>query len=659
MKRPLLFLLSLLLCASASAVNVADSLYQQLGKAKEDTNKVILLHQLCWEYRTSNPGKAYVFGHQAIELAQKLQYDRGLANAYNRLGVVHYRQGNYVEATTSLLNALVYWEKLGDKRGMAKSYSNLGNVFSDQLNYDKALEYYLQAVEMANETRDDRMLSTYYINIGTIYTEQRNYGHARDFFNEALKIARHYGDKAQEAQLLNNMGVTLQRSKKPQEGLSYFREALALNDALADKREMATCYMNMATAYVDLKRQKEAKEALVMAEELARAMDYKDGLREVYRIYSNLYELTGDYPAALRYHRHYADLSDTLFSEENSIHVSELDARYQAERRDRELQSKQALLDKQNAEERERNIYLYSALGAALVLLIAVFIVLRANRQKQRVNEQLEVQKQEIEQKSTELAVKNKDITDSIVYSRRIQQAMMPAAETVKRLLPGSFIFFRPRDIVSGDFYWVEQWGSRVLAAAVDCTGHGVPGALMSMVGGNLLSQSVNVHGISKPGPILNMLNKGLSATLGQRREEDAVNDGMDLALVAIDRKEMKAEFAGAHNPLLLVRGGQLIEYKGDNRPIGHYLGEEQKPFTNHEFDLQPGDMIYLLTDGYADQFGGPKGKKFKYAALKEVLCRIAALPAEEQARQLEKILDDWKGPLEQVDDILLVGIRI
>ncbi|HEY6161351.1 MAG TPA: SpoIIE family protein phosphatase, partial [Bacteroidia bacterium] len=226
-------------------------------------------------------------------------------------------------------------------------------------------------------------------------------------------------------------------------------------------------------------------------------------------------------------------------------------------------------------------------------------------------------------------------------------------------VFPESFIFFQPKDIVSGDFYWFERFGNLSMIAAADCTGHGVPGAFMSIIGCNLMSQAVNEYALTKPAVILNSLNKGLSKILHQRMDEYSVKDGMDIALCSIDMKKMTLEFAGAFNPLWLVRDGAVLEYAADKFPVGAFLGEEMRIFNNHEVPLQEGDTIYLFSDGYADQFGGPRGKKFKYKQLKELLLSINEKNMDEQREILRRRIEEWRGKLEQVDDILVIGVRV
>jgi serine phosphatase RsbU (regulator of sigma subunit) len=267
----------------------------------------------------------------------------------------------------------------------------------------------------------------------------------------------------------------------------------------------------------------------------------------------------------------------------------------------------------------------------------------------------------EVVRQKEEIEVKNKHITDSIRYAKRIQNAILPPDLYVKQLLPKSFILYKPKDIVSGDFYWMTKKSNLIIYAAVDCTGHGVPGAFMSIVGNNQLNYAVDVKKARNAAAILNYLNEGVVETL---REKGTINvsgvkDGMDLALCVIDFKNMKLEFAGANNPLCLVRNNEMIQIKGDRQAIGGTFDEDLPKFTNHEIDLQKGDVIYTFSDGYPDQFGGHDGRKFMLKRFRELLLKIHSHPIEEQGRMLNEILEEWRGREEQVDDILVIGVKI
>jgi serine phosphatase RsbU (regulator of sigma subunit) len=267
-------------------------------------------------------------------------------------------------------------------------------------------------------------------------------------------------------------------------------------------------------------------------------------------------------------------------------------------------------------------------------------------------------QKEEIENQRQKLEELYKDVTDSIRYAKRLQDSILPPESFVKQLLPESFVLFRPKDIVSGDFYWMEETNNKILFSAVDCTGHGVPGAFMSIVGANALNQAVAASKLDTPGLILDELHRLSSEALNKTSDEKSVRDGMDLAMCALSKDYKTLEYAGANNPLYILRNDEIIQIKADKFPIGGFeVGQHN--YATHKFDLQDGDMIYIFSDGYADQFGGSKGKKFMYRQFREVLMDIRNLPMNKQKQELERIMEEWKGTYEQVDDVLVIGVKI
>lgn len=269
-------------------------------------------------------------------------------------------------------------------------------------------------------------------------------------------------------------------------------------------------------------------------------------------------------------------------------------------------------------------------------------------------------QKAEIELQAQKLEVLYKQVTDSIRYAKRIQEAILPPDNFVKKLLPDSFVLYKPKDIVSGDFFWMEQVNGKTFFAAVDCTGHGVPGAFMSIVGHNLLKQIMSKSQLLQPSLILDELSKGVRETLHQRSfDESSAKDGMDITFCSFDKKTNELEFAAAFNPLYLVRNGELFEVKGNKFSVGIYIEKEMQKFTNHKLKTRKGDVIYIFSDGYADQFGGPKGKKFMDKQFRELLLKIHSKPMPEQKRILNQTIEHWRGGEDQVDDILVMGMRI
>ncbi len=316
----------------------------------------------------------------------------------------------------------------------------------------------------------------------------------------------------------------------------------------------------------------------------------------------------------------------------------------------------------------------YSELFISLIGIIFMLILYR--KQKSGYENSLADLEKRVAEQTAALRHKEQEITDSIRYALRIQLSIIPTPERVKALLPQSMVFYKPKDIVSGDFYWVEEINNEILFAAVDCTGHGVPGAMMSVIGLKSLNQAVQDKKLSKPSDILQHLDIAVNDTLRQSSDANAVKDGMDLALCNINYKTLTLQYAGAFNGVCIIRkniagsyqpvstrevfyGSDLLELRPDKLPIGSNTDGIADTFVNHEFQLRPQDLVYIYTDGYADQFGGPKGKKFKYNQLKDVLVSLADTPVETHFGVLEKHLKDWQGSQEQVDDVLVIGVRV
>ncbi len=299
-------------------------------------------------------------------------------------------------------------------------------------------------------------------------------------------------------------------------------------------------------------------------------------------------------------------------------------------------------------------------IGCIILVLVAVFVFIKVRernliREKQILEKKVVERTAEVVQKSKEIEEKNKDITASIRYAKRIQKAILPPEDS----LSDTFILFKPKDIVSGDFYWLHLTDSKQIIAAVDCTGHGVPGAFMSLIGHNSLNKIIKEYGFTEPAAILDQLNDEVSGTLSQQSDDDEVKDGMDLALIVYDSKKREIQYAGAYNPLYLIRDGELTEIKANRFSIGRSSIVVGRKFTNHTIKVAKGDIFYLFSDGYADQFGGVHGKKFKTRTLKELLLSIQHMSINEQKEHLNKTIEEWRGDLPQIDDIIFIGMRI
>lgn len=376
----------------------------------------------------------------------------------------------------------------------------------------------------------------------------------------------------------------------------------------------------------------------------------------LYSRFSDVYLQMGNIEESYKYYKLYAQIKDSVLYENQYAQIALVQTKLENEKKSAKILVQEQENKILEAESGRKQIVIYAAVVLCLVGGFFVYILSVRNKEKREANKLLQQQKEQIESQKLIVEVQNKELTDSINYAQTIQKAILPELSDIKTAFPNSFVYFKPRDIVSGDFYWFRQKGDRKYIAAVDCTGHGVPGALMSMVSNTLLHEIVDNKNIVQPSEILDELKKDIIRSLKQTGVSGENKDGMDIALCMVEGD--KLEFAGANNPLWIIRNNELTQIKGDSQPVGISHGEEKK-FTNHTIDLAPGTSFYVLTDGYADQFGGPKGKKFKYAQLKELLLSISSYASNLQSEKLNETFQHWKGNLEQVDDVLVIGVKI
>lgn len=343
---------------------------------------------------------------------------------------------------------------------------------------------------------------------------------------------------------------------------------------------------------------------------------------------------------------------DYVTEQNHLIFVRDSLRKTQAELQIAEVESK-AKIEKQNqdlAQEEQRRYYLYG--GLILLVIFGVFMYnrFRVTRKQKSI---IEAQKLEVDKQKETIEETHKEITDSIAYAKRIQSAILPPNSLIAEHLKNAFVLYKPKDVVAGDFYWLEVKDGKTIFAAADCTGHGVPGAMVSVICNNALNRSVREFGFTDPSQILNQ-SRELVVQEFEKSEEE-VKDGMDIALCSLENKQLN--YAGANNPLWIIRNGEIIETKADKQPIGKF--ENASNFTNHSFELQQNDTFYIFSDGYVDQFGGERGKKFKTKAFRELLLSIQDQTMIEQKASIDQAFEDWRGEIEQIDDVVVIGVRI
>ncbi|MES2837256.1 MAG: tetratricopeptide repeat protein [Bacteroidota bacterium] len=602
-----------------------------------------------------NYNKALENHFASLKIKEEIGYKKGIADSYNNIGIIYWNQGNYDQALENYFASLKIREKTGDKKGIALSYNNIGLIYWNQGNYDQALKNYFASLKIREEIGDKKGFADSYNNIGIIYSAQGKSDKALENYFASLKIREEIGDKQGMAFSYGNIGIIYDNQRNYEKALENYFKALKMDEELGNKRGVARHLNNIGNSYLKQNKITEAKKQSLMSLSIAKEIGSKDQMKYTYYSLSQCDSTAGDWKGAYEYHQLYSAVKDSIFNEESNEQITEMSTKYETEKKEQQIKLIKTEQEKQTAvaeaESKKQKIIIWSVVsGLLLVLVLAVFIF-RSLRSSQKQKHIIEEQKLLVEEK-------HKEISDSINYAERIQRALLASTKMLDENLNDYFILFKPKDIVSGDFYWATKLSNNNFAlVTADSTGHGVPGAIMSILNIACLDKAVT-KGITSPELILNETRKLVIENLKNDGSEEGGKDGMDGNLISFDFENKTMQCASANNPIWIIRKGKLIEIKSDRMPIGKH-DKDKIPFSLQTINLQSGDLIYTLTDGFADQFGGHSGKKFKYKRLQELLLCIADDSLTVQQEKLNAALENWKGNLEQVDDVCIVGIRV
>jgi serine phosphatase RsbU (regulator of sigma subunit) len=659
-----------------------DSIKNVLIDVNNDSLQLIALNDLSWAFFKVDAEQTIMYAEDAIKKTgiyyqnhptnKEFTYMQ-LAVAYNNLASGHNLKSEHLKAIDNYFKALKIYTYLDNKVRIAQIYNNIGSVYFNIKNLPEALRFIVKSMQIKeaefqkDSTNIDiiKTLSQSYNNVGSIYgamaqvdTSNIEYHEkSLEFLFKSLNMKKKLGKAVSIATTYNNIGEAYSLLKKYNEAEMNFMLATTYFEEAQDTPGIALNLTSLGLLYNKTGDYYKAKRYYANALGLiASKIEYRDDLLNIYfglaeaNIGLNKHEEATDY--LLRRMK----LRDELYSESLSMQAQELDAKYQTEQKEKEIELLNKEKELNNIELNKNKQLMYVFAIGTIMLSLLLFFIYKSYKNKQKINELLEI-------KNSEISQQKKEITDSINYAKKIQEAILPPEWLVNELMPDNFVYYKPKDIVSGDFYWIDHIkegnSEKILFAAVDCTGHGVPGALMSVIGLNLLNQAVHEKKLSKPSDILSYLDWGVNQTLRQSDANNIVKDGMDLALVVIDFTTKEIQYAGAYNPLYYIHKGELHEIKADKSPIGINTDGVIDEYTNHIIQLEKGDCIYLFSDGYADQFGGSQGKKFKYKQMKELFLSIYKKPMKEQLEALHQRFENWKGSNDQVDDVIVSGIRV
>ncbi|MBU0765858.1 MAG: tetratricopeptide repeat protein [Bacteroidetes bacterium] len=710
--------------------------------------------------------KAVESYRKAIGLNEATGNRQQISSNYINIGLVRYHQGSYERANESFFRALKIKEELNDKKGMSECYTNIGLVYSDlccatsgkaaEDDVNKAIGYYSLSLEIDKDLNDRKGMSICLNNIGNVYYYIDSIGKAIEYYQKSLKIAGELSDKKTMSMCLNNIGSAYKDRGEYEKAIEYYNKSLQIKRDLNDNNGITICNVNIAALYITLagspdqgerqrtgnleKASEYGKAAYDLAIEIGAVPMQNDAAAVLQKAFTRL----GCYKEALKYAEVFIQTQDSMFSKEKTRALAEMGARYEAEKKQlliENLNKENALRKAELAQSEEKRskqlVMIYSFVAGFVIILVFSVIIFRLFIQKKRANVLLVVQKEQIQKQNALLRQANeeisaqrdeisaqrdlvtiqkerieeqkKEIDDSIRYAKRIQTAVLPADKYAGEIMGDHFIIFRPKDVVSGDFYWATtvtttnivgaKGASTVLSnhlsplpilvvAVADCTGHGVPGAFMSMLGISFLNEIVRKREVTNAAMVLNQLRSSVIEALKQTGGEGEAKDGMDISLAAIETDTLRCRWAGANNPLWIIPKNVnvvdthgrvylhnnvnqtnqtdgsppiITEYRPDKMPVA--IHPTMESFTNHEIQLKEGDRLYLFSDGFPDQFGGPKGKKFKYSAFRKLVKETVDPDIKKQGIKMEQALEDWMNPegkkYEQVDDITVLAMKI
>lgn len=599
-------------------------------------------------------------------IQEKIKDRASLAVTFNNIGYVYELQGLVEKALECYFKSLKLHEELNNKTELTSCYNNIGSLFDDLGDHVVALEYYKKSLALKEKINDKKGIATVLNNIGLVYYNQNDLAKALDFYNRSLLINEEIKNTIGISILLDNIGGIYQSKGDLTQALFYFNKSLDLQKIDKNYDGQIVSHTSIGEIYFSKKDYNKAKEHTLIGLKYSIEYGYVDQIKlSANRLYS-IYMKQKQFEKAIEMRNLEIQMRDSMINEKTKKASLKSQIRYEYEKKAIEdsliVVEERKLTTLQLNQEKTQRFALYAGLGLSLMFIGFVFNRFKVTQKQKNIIElkEQETKKQNIiiTQQKELVEEKQNEISDSINYAKRIQTSFLANEMEFKDHFEDYFVLFKPKDIVSGDFYWATSIESKLFICVADSTGHGIPGAFMSLLNISLLNESVLSRNYTSTIDILNFIRNILILGLKPDEKGQGGNDGMDCVLIIIDFKTLEMEFSGANNPLWIIRKNNIIELKADKMPVGR-SPKETVSFSNQKFQLQKNDLLFGFTDGFPDQFGGPKGKKFKYKQLEELLISISHEPMEIQNQKLNEVFENWKGDLEQVDDICIIGVRV
>lgn len=654
------------------SINTFDQLNDQIGLASALNNLAIFLA------RTSKLDSAEHFFLKSTEIRENLEIDanileekeiteldlqNALADNYNNLALVNYFRSRYDSFVKYSLNALDIYEKTNNQKGMADIYLNIANVQINNLEqFEKAINNLKNAVEINKKEQNDESLSNNYILLGNCFRSLDSLDKALEYYSNALDIAENINldrdNSNQIAKIYMNLGLVYKSQNKLNKAKIYYKKALYLYELDKNKNEasLSVIYNNLADLFKDTGEFSKSIKYLELSKEIAKKRSDIDVLLSSYDNLSQVYDSLSNWKKAFQNLKKYQKLNDSINSEELKKSMAEIEEKYQSEKKEQEIEN---LKEQSNLRDERDLIYNIATVIGILSALIIIIITYNRYRIKKKSNILLEQQKLEISKQKSLVDEKNEEILSSIRYAERLQNAILPIDDEISKSFKDHSLIYRPKDIVSGDFYWFANYNEHIYLAVVDCTGHGIPGAMLSLVGNMFLAEAVGSAGLMEPDLILEYLDRQVTGFLRQETGNVKTQDGMDACLIKINREKDKILFSGAKRPLYICdEKGSFSSIRGTSKSIGGTRRKQNKNYELIEIEYKENMNLYLFSDGLVDQIGSD-GKKFGSKKLKNYIKKYYDFPMKEQGVMLDYDLKAHQGNEDQRDDITFIGVKL
>jgi len=634
---------------------------------------------LFYEIR-ENYEKAFEYYYESFKIDTSTNKKQNIARSSMGLGSVYTELGNYNMAQKYYFKAISIYENSDEHKNLSSAYNNLGIIYEYLNQFEKALTYYRKSVHIDKINKNQNGLSIDYTNIGNVYQAQGNFHKAEKSYLKSLNIDKELKDTFGMGVDYINLAYSYFKIGNIAQAIEYNHKALYFLKKLENQKGLSIS--NHVFSEIFLQQEKFSKALKYGYQSLkhAETINSPEDIKNAYEAIASAYYGLKNYEKTIQFKDLSQALKDSLYNIEKFELIQDLELNYQTKKKEAEIIQAQKELELAESIVLKKKAQVVILLISLLLFATFLGVIWRLYYFKQKANKRLKqnkhkilvknnelnhqyheisAQRDEINQQKDLLEVKNNQLTDSIEYAQKIQTALLPLEENINKIFEKNFILFEPKNIVSGDFYWTTSQNHLDYLAVADCTGHGVPGAFMSLLSISYLNDILNNYIITNANECLNRLRGKIVKSLHQSGKMGETKDGLDIGLCIIDQEEKRISYAGAHISLIIIRNNEIIEYKADPRPIGIYSEIEEYQFRENVIQYEEGDMLYMFTDGIIDQFGGQSFKKFQKKQLKQLLLKINEEEVEFQHQKIAEIYHKWKGKNDQIDDVLVMGVKL